>query len=116
MTCKHSLIEYRYNIPVYSKIAIDGTFKKFMVYNQATTMPNDYSQKQGYQVSFNLDKISKHIKSIRYTILYLINRVKGKCMSIVLQNDANVLQKEYNRMQIEYIRNRVQKVNISGSL
>lgn len=96
MPCNGSLSAYKCSIPIYRKITIERHFEKFTINFQATnTLPN-----HGYFSCYTyIDFSRKFTKSVKKHVLYLFNRVKGKCMSIIYQFDAYCIKK---RLLIEY--------------
>lgn len=81
---QHSSI-LQYSIPIYRKITIERHFENFRVNIQANTLQ---PKSMAIMVNCIPDNFSKFTKSVKKHILYLFNRVKGKCMSIIYQFDC----------------------------
>lgn len=85
MPCNGSLSAYKCSIPIYRKITIERHFENFRVNIQANTLQ---PKSKAIMVNCIPDNFSKFTNSIKNTVLYLFNRVKGKCMSIIYQFDC----------------------------
>lgn len=96
MPCNGSLSAYKCSIPIYRKITIDGHFENFRVNIQANTLQ---PKSTAIMVNCIPNNFSNLTKSVKKHILYLFNRIKGKCMSIIYQFDAYCIKK---RLLIEY--------------
>ena len=80
-------------LPIHSKMLLERRFEKFKLNIQGNTTPKNTGNFQVYSTCLLKHKF---INSLKNTVLYCFNHVKGKCMSIIYQFDCYCIT---NRLQ-----------------